>query len=147
MPRRVRWKSELFSPNISCSTLLKAGPLNILRPGLTPAFNYTLGLLLHGNLDIGPRKNNRDQELSKKKGAPSRGKKNMGAAKKLCSWLLWGTLHILIVFNTFTFEVLWRIISKIYRHRKTTAICLTAIVSELCCCRLCWYDKVVRSSD
>ena len=94
-----------------------------------------------------PEKKKRDQELSKKKGAPSRGKKNMGAAKKLCGWLLWSTLHILIVFNTFTFEVLWRIISKIYRHRKTTAICLTAIVSDLCCCRLfCWYDKVVRSS-
>jgi len=55
---------------------------------------------------LAPEKKNRDQELSKKKGAPSRGKKNMGAAKKLCSWLLWGTLHILIVFNTFTFEVL-----------------------------------------
>ena len=131
---------------LSCSMLLKAGPLNILRPGLGEAFYYTLGLLLHGNLDIGPRKKKSwPRALEKKRRALPR-KKNMGAAKKLCSWLLRGTLHILIVFNTFTFEVLWCIISKIYRHRKTTAICLTAIVSELCCCRLCWYDKVVRSS-
>ena len=91
---------------LSCSTLLKAGPLNILRPGLTPAFNYTLGLLLHGNLDIGPRKKKSwPRALEKKRRALPR-KKNMGAAKKLCSWLLRGTLHILIVFNTFTFEVL-----------------------------------------
>ena len=53
-----------------------------------------------------PEKKIRDQELSKKKRRALPRKKNMGAAKKFCSWLLRGTLHILIVFNTFTFEVL-----------------------------------------